>query len=454
MDKLDRIIQELEAPMLATLKEWLRIPSLLSEATPNAPFGLPLRRMLDKALEDCEALGLSPEDFDGYIMHADMGEGEDEEALALLAHLDVVPVGDGWTREPFGAEIADGKLYGRGSSDNKGPAVAALYALAAVKKAGIPLKRKVRLILGCDEESGMTDILHYRKVATMPRSGFSPDANYPVINIEKGMIGIELEAPLATEGLELVSLQVGERRNVIPGAADAVVKGDEAMAKRAEQLAQGYGWPLTASHKDGQVHLRAIGINGHAAFPAHARNAIGQLLLVLRDLGARGAIAQLADCIGTGYDGAGLGIAMEDRISGPLTLNLGIIRKEGDRLHAVLDLRCPVLCNFEQVERLVKLALPGFSVRCESHGPHHVPSNSELVQALLDAYHEVTGLPRQTIAIGGGTYARALTEGVAFGALFPGEPDVAHQADEHISIDSLNKNLRIFAHAIVKLAGA
>lgn len=455
MDKLEQVLNELEAPMLDTLRQWLRIPSLLGEAAPKAPYGAALRQMLDKALADCEALGLSPVDFDGHIMHADIGEGPDEDALAVLAHLDVVPAGDGWTREPFGAQVEDGRLYGRGSSDNKGPAVAALYAMAAVRKAGIPLKRKVRLILGCDEESGMGDIEHYHKVATMPRSGFSPDANYPVINIEKGLLAVELTAELAAEGLQLHSFSVGERRNVVPGAAEAEVYGDEALARRAEEIARGYGWPLTASHQEGRVLLRAVGINGHAAFPHLARNAIGQLLLVLRDLGAQGAIRQLADGIGTGYDGEGLGVKMDDGLSGPLTLNLGIIRKQGSQLSAVLDLRLPLLCDAEQVERLIRLSLPGFRVeRISWHGPHHVPANSELVQALLNAYHEVTGLPKETIAIGGGTYARALQEGVAFGALFPGEPDVAHQADEHIAIDSLNKNLRIFARAIVKLAGA
>ena len=186
MKELDIILDSLQDKMISTVQEWVRVPSIASpDAQPGAPFGPQVRKMLDKAMADAEKLGFKTEIFDGFIGHADLGEGEDEEALAILAHLDVVPVGDGWKFEHFGAEIKDGKIYGRGTSDDKGPAVAAMYAMKAVAQAGIPLKRKVRLILGCDEESNWKDIEHYKKVAHMPRMGFSPDASYPVINIEK-----------------------------------------------------------------------------------------------------------------------------------------------------------------------------------------------------------------------------------------------------------------------------
>lgn len=455
MQQLDLILEQFKAPMLSTLQEWLRIPSLLAEAQPGAPFGPELRRMLDKALADCRALGLKTENLDGYIGHADMGEGPDEEALAILAHLDVVPVGDGWTKEPFGAQVVDGRLYGRGSSDDKGPAVAALYAMAAVLQAGIPLRRKVRLILGCDEESGMGDIEHYKKVAHLPREGFSPDASYPVINIEKGMLALRLSAPVASEGLKVLRFRVGERQNVVPGAAEATIEGGEKTAELAREIAKRHGWPLTAEQSAGQVRLRTEGINGHAAFPEQARNAIGQMLVILSELGAKTPYDRLAEALGLQYDGASLGIAMRDEISGALTCNLGIIELSGDTVHATLDLRCPILCDLDKVQRQIEGALPGFRVeRLLTKEPHHVPENSALVQALLSAYHEVTGLPRKTLAIGGGTYARTLREGVAFGAQFPGEPDLAHQADEHITLESLYRNLRIFAYAIVKLVGA
>ncbi|NLB38274.1 MAG: M20 family metallopeptidase [Clostridiales bacterium] len=453
MSNLDQILSNMEPRLVETLKAWVKIPSVLGKAEPGAPFGKDLRVMLDRALSDCAALDFDTADFGGYIGHAEFGEGNDEDALAILAHLDVVPVGDGWTMDPFGGEVRDGRIYARGASDDKGPAVAALYAMAAVKQAGIPLKRKVRLILGCDEESGMKDIAHYQKVTVMPRSGFSPDATYPVINIEKGLYVLTLKGKPDNEGLRVLRFVTGERRNVVPGMAQAGVEGDEALAQRALAIAASYGWPATAHAENGQVHLQTTGINGHAAFPHLARNAIGQMLIILRDLGATGAWKQLADAIGTEYHGEHLGIAVEDGASGKLTCNLGIIQYEGDDIVATLDIRYPLLANPTLLPILARQQLPGFVVTGQdSKGPHFVPKDSSLVQALLDAYHEVTGLERKAIAIGGGTYARALREGVAFGALFPGEKDIAHQADEYASLESLYKSMRIFAHAIVKLA--
>ena len=454
MKDLDRILKDLESPMLETLKAWLKIPSIKAAPEPGAPFGPVLKSMLTQAMDDCARLGFETENFDSYAGHATLGEGSDEDALAILAHVDIVPVGDGWTKEPFGAQIENGRLYGRGTSDDKGPAVAALYAMAAVKQAGIPLKRKVRLILGCDEESGWEDIEYYKTVATMPRMGFSPDATYPVINIEKGMYGLTLSAPVSQEGLQVLRFDVGERPNVVPGLATAQVKGGAELVEKTREISANYGWPVEARHEDGVVTLSATGVTGHAAFPHLGRNAIGQMLVTLRDLGVQGVIRQLADAIGLEHDARGLGAKVADAISGDLTCNLGIIRLSEGVLTARLDIRYPLLTNTQMLESLIAQALPGVTVtKVNSKLPHHVAENSPLVQALLEAYHEVSGLPKQTLAIGGGTYARALQEGVAFGALFPGEEDVAHQADEYINIENLYKSMRIFAYAIVKLAG-
>lgn len=456
MKELDIILDSLQDKMISTVQEWVRVPSIASpDAQPGAPFGPQVRKMLDKAMADAGKLGFKTEIFDGFIGHADLGEGEDEEALAILAHLDVVPVGDGWKFEHFGAEIKDGKIYGRGTSDDKGPAVAAMYAMKAVAQAGIPLKRKVRLILGCDEESNWKDIEHYKKVAHMPRMGFSPDASYPVINIEKGMCGLALTAEPAKEGLEILSFSVGERTNVIPGQAVATVRGGIELAEKAGQISRQYGWPLSAEAKDGIVTLTATGINGHAAMPEHARNAIGQMLIALRDLGAQGPIKTLADAIGTEFYGESLGVKVEDKMSGPLTCNIGIIRVDAEKVFARLDIRFPLLANPEMITHVIRQHLPGFTVEsAKAKTPHYVPENSELVQELLNAYHEVSGLEKKALSTGGGTYARSLREGVAFGASFPGDEDVAHQADEYVSIESLTKSMKIIAYAIVKLAGA
>ena len=454
MDQVEKILANYREEMIKTLQAWVRIPSVKGEAAPGVPFGAENRRALDQAMADCRRMGFETQIVDGYAGHADLGQGSTRDALAILAHLDVVPTGDGWSRDPFGAQRIDGRVYGRGTSDDKGPAVAALYAMRAVKEAGVPLRRKVRLILGCDEECGSSDMAYYREHVEMPRSGFSPDADYPVINIEKGGCHLQVEAELAETGLQVLSMQVGERANVVPGFASALVEGDESLVKKAEEAGKALGFPVSARMEEDAVRIDTVGVTGHAAFPSHGRNAIGQMLLVLKALGAKGAIAQLADAIGMTCYGEGLGIAMEDQISGKLTCSLDIFRVEGDTVEGVMDIRYPVLLNLEEMVKLAQMRLTECQVIVDSsRKPHHVSEHSELVQQLLEAYHEVTGGEKKALAIGGGTYAQSMEEGVAFGALFPGETELAHQADEYISEESLYQNARIFARAIVRLAG-
>lgn len=452
--KLNAIIESMHDEMIDTLQKWIRVPSVKGEAAPGAPFGKEVRSMLDMALADCEQMGFKTQNFDGYIAHADLGEGSDEDALAILAHLDVVPEGDGWKYPPYGAVIENGRMYGRGTSDDKGPAVAALYAMKAVKDAGIPLRRKVRLILGCDEESGWEDIAHYNKVATMPRMGFSPDASYPIINIEKGICRLELHGVLSNEGLQVIAFNNGERPNVIPGRASALVAGDAATVAQAEAAAKKLDIPAEVHLTDKGVSITVTGISGHAAYPETARNANGEMLLLLRELGVQGDLRLLADKIGLDYRGEGLEISVSDGISGYLTCNLGIIRAGEGGVYATLDIRYPVMTNPDMIIKNVSASLPGMRVDAmEVKEPHHVPAGSELVQNLLDAYHEVTGYERKCLYTGGGTYARSLREGVAFGASFPQDEDLAHQANEYADIEGLYKNIKIFALAIVKLAG-
>ena len=452
--KLNAIIESMHDEMIDTLQKWIRVPSVKGEAAPGTPFGKEVRSMLDMALADCEQMGFKTQNFDGYIAHADLGEGSDEDALAILAHLDVVPEGDGWKYPPYGAVIENGRMYGRGTSDDKGSAVAALYAMKAVKDAGIPLRRKVRLILGCDEESGWEDIAHYNKVATMPRMGFSPDASYPIINIEKGICRLELHGVLSNEGLQVIAFNNGERPNVIPGRASALVAGDAATVAQAEAAAKKLDIPAEVQLTDKGVSITVTGISGHAAYPETARNANSEMLLLLRELGVQGDLCLLADKIGLDYKGEGLEISVSDGISGYLTCNLGIIRADEGGVYATLDIRYPVMTNPDMIIKNVSSSLPGMRVDAmEVKEPHHVPAGSELVQNLLDAYHEVTGYERKCLYTGGGTYARSLQEGVAFGASFPQDEDLAHQANEYADIEGLYKNIKIFALAIVKLAG-
>ncbi|MBN1777671.1 MAG: Sapep family Mn(2+)-dependent dipeptidase [Clostridiales bacterium] len=454
MERITQWIDEHRDEMIQTLRRWLSYPSVKGEAEEGAPFGREVKRTLDAALADGRDMGFAVQDHEGYAGDISMGPAG-VDTLGILTHLDIVPVGDGWTVDPFAGVTDEERIIGRGAIDDKGPAVAALYAMKAVLESGRPLKREVRLILGCDEESGMGDMAYYKQHADMPREGFSPDATYPVINTEKGLLALRLKAEPAENGIEVKRIAVGERHNVIPGKASALIEGDKALCEHINGLAKEMLVSAEAEMTGEGILLSARGVAGHASMPESAKNALGELLLVLRAVGAEEPLKTLADVIGAEYDGDSLGILCMDKTSGALTCNLGVLRYDDTGLYAEIDIRYPLLCNGGQIIRTVKAALgENFIVETMSFkGPHHVLPNSKLVNALLDAYHTQTGRPRECVAIGGGTYARCLEEGVAFGALFPGEAETAHQADEHIRIDTFVQNAKIFARAILLLAG-
>ena len=448
--KVYELIDSYRDDFTKMLQRWVRIPSVKSEAEDGAPFGREIRNMLDTAMEDARKLGFAVRDFDGYA--CDITLGEAEEKIAVLGHLDVVPVGDGWKYPPFGAQRVGDRVYGRGTGDDKGPALAALFAMRAIREAGVTLKRAIRLILGCDEESGWADMDWYCDHAKMPDIGFSPDASFPLINTEKGMIHAFARAKLSPEGLQVKRLAVGERLNVIPGEAEALVEGGLALAEKVTAFAAKTGLPYEAEITPEGVLLKAHGIPGHSAYPFECRNANGMLLILLRELGAWGALKTLADAYPMEHDGAALVIACKDELSGPLTCNMGILRINGGELVASLDCRCPVSADLSALTEQIRAHLPGFRLEnLSTTVPHHVPADSELVPALLDAWHEETGLPAIPQSTGGGTYAKVLKQGVAFGAGFPGDEDLAHQANEYVELPKMIKAAKIYANALLRL---
>ena len=450
--KLDAALLALREDMTDTLARWVRVPSVRAErSADNAPFGAEVRRALDTAMADIARLGLTPRDVDGYACDAEIGAGED--VLAVLAHLDVVPEGDGWTHEPYGAQIEDGRMYGRGTGDDKGPAVAALFAMKAIVDAGIPLSRRCRLILGCDEECGMQDLEYYERKIGLPEMGFSPDAEFPVINTEKGIMGMTLKA--AMSDARLLALSAGTRSNVVPGTATALVEGDWREAAADAFDTDDERCQIETALEDGATRITVTGVPAHASMPQDGRNAAKMLLRVLARLGVGGApVALLDEAAGSEDAGEGLGIAGRDAVSGPLTINLGLLSLSDGQLSVTFDCRYPVFFDDRTISATVakRLAPAGFAMEAASGShPHHVPESSELVRKLMNVYNGLTGENAKPFAIGGGTYARHLEEGVAFGMLFPGDPELAHQAEENISLATLYKAARIYAYAIVAL---
>ena len=449
--KVNALLDSWTEEYAAMLTRWIRVPSVKGESADGAPFGKEVREMLDVAMKDCEEMGFATRIFDGYAGDATFGS-DDLEPIAVLGHLDVVPVGDGWRVDPFAAVREGDNILGRGTIDDKGPALASLFAMRAMKEVGIPLRRSIRLILGCDEESGWEDMAYYCAHTQMPETGFSPDANFPLINTEKGMLVMFVQAPLSADGLQVLSLYTGERVNVIPGQSVAVVKGDAETVQRVEAFAKETGLDYRARLTDEGVEITATGIPGHSAYPEGRRNAIGMMLRVLDHLGVEGALKTLARAYGQEHDGASLGIACHDAISGPLTCNMGILHLENGKVTASLDNRCPIDADLDALEASIRIHLPGFSVlEVEKKAPHHVPADSELVTSLLAAYEEETGLKGEAESTGGGTYAKVLKQGVAFGAAFPDDEDLAHQANEFIELDKMICAAKIYANALIRL---
>ena len=463
--KIDARVMELKDELIRDIQKWVSIPSVSSGSDGDKPFGPVVAHMLDTALETARDYGFETRNIDYYAGDISMGSGE--QTLGMLAHLDVVPAGEGWTHDPFGGEIADGKIFGRGTIDDKGPALCALYAMRAVRDAGVPLKDGVRLILGCDEEVGMSDMRYYASKLKMPDYGFSPDAEFPVINIEKG--GVNVELTYRGEGedeaeIPVYQLYAGERPNVVPAHAYAIVGTQKLPCAEIEKRIAAHA---AAVHQklsvkdlgDGRAEISAEGVLSHGSLPELGVNAASVLLIALKAIGAgagvRPALDMMTACIGMEPDGASLNIKREDEISHNLSCNLGILRWDGENFSATLDIRYPLCTNEVEILGNIACTVSKYGVhvrRIGGHTPHHVPADHKIVRGLMQVYNELTGDDAKPLAIGGGTYSRMMPNTVAFGVVFPGQEDCCHIADEYIDIDSMMQATRIFAHAIAELA--
>ena len=462
-DKIDSLVAAYKDELIADMKAWISIPSVQAEPLPGKPFGENVAKALDLALDTARKYGFETRNIDYYAGDISLGSGE--QTLGMLAHLDVVPAGEGWSHDPFGAEIDDGKIFGRGTIDDKGPALCALYAMRAVRDAGVPQEFGVRLILGCDEETGMSDMRYYASKVQMPDFGFSPDAGFPVINIEKGGCNVELSWQGGSDAeIPVLQLYAGERPNVVPAYAKAILSTENVSAAEIEAKIACHAAKVNQKLfvKDlgcGKCEVSAEGVLSHGSLPEQGVNAASVLLIALKDIGAGANLAPALDmittCIGMEPDGASLNIKCEDELSHNLSCNLGILRWDGKDFCATLDIRYPLCTNeVEILGNIVKtVSKYGVCVKQTSgHTPHHVPADHKIVKGLMHVYNKITGEDAKPIAIGGGTYSRMMPNTVAFGPVFPHEEDRCHIADECIDIDSMMKATRIYAHAIARLA--
>jgi succinyl-diaminopimelate desuccinylase len=459
--------------VIAETQAILRIPSVEEKGSvgPGAPFGRPVADALEHTLALCARLGMQTQNFDGYAGHAEFGAGD--EAVAMLGHLDVVPAGKGWTKEPFGGEVSDGWLWSRGASDDKGPTYAALFGAAAVaeliREGKLPApKRRIRLIFGCDEESGWQCMAHYFGAAGQPKPtyAFTPDADFPLVYAEKGSFtGIVARSAPADEqaAVRVAAFDSGLRPNMVPDEAVATLTGDPTpldAAARALADLPGIDVQLDA---DSLVVL-AKGKGAHGATPEQGDNAAVKLARALTESGAVPGFAVtdadwLADVARRGApDGSTVGIGGSDDVTGPLTCNLGVVTLENGEVRATFNVRYPATWDGE--ETLAKFAASvgetGWRVAEQHHTPPlYVPQDAEPVRTLLRVYREHTGDQSAPHTMGGRTYATTVAPvGVAFGAAMPGDPEVAHQADERFAVERLIQCAKIYGHALYELANA
>lgn len=466
VQKLERLVDSYKDDIIKSTQEIIKIKSVEDEAKPGKPFGEGVNEALECALNMGTKLGFVSKNYDGYAGQIDLGEGEN--VVGVLAHLDVVPEGSGWTYPPYAAEIHDDKIYGRGTIDDKGPAIAVLYAMKAIKESGFPIKSKIRLILGTNEESGWGGIKYYLQKEKAPNLAFTPDADFPVIHGEKGIGNIAFNMKIdkkSDEGIIIKSINGGNRPNMVPDFCDAVIivednKKDYVVDKFNKYVAK-TGYNITLEGKDGEFVVKSKGISAHGSTPQAGKNAISQLMGFLQEINTYDeGIWEFIDFynkkIGFEVNGQSIGCEFSDDVSGKLTFNVGMIEGDQDNIKIIVNIRYPIKTKWEDVCEGISKELNGTNIKLErlsNQNPIYLPKDHPLVEKLMKVYREVTGdVESEPITIGGGTYARAMDNAVAFGALFPGEEELAHQKDEYISIDNLIKMTKIYARALYELA--
>ena len=409
--------------MVKNIAQAVTYDSSQAEAQPSMPFGEGVAKCLDFYLSLAEFMGFETRNYDGYVGEVTWGEGKD---FAVLAHIDVVPAGNGWHHEPFGGEIDEenGRIWGRGTMDDKGPAMIALYAMKALKDEGFRPRRTIKLILGCNEETGWACIDHYNTVAKMPEEGISPDADFPVIYAEKGILHARFAFDAANAAF--TGLKGGSRANMVCDFCEAVCSAPGEGAYGLE--------------RDGDKVI-SRGRSAHGSTPEKGVNAIAPMLEYL-------GLGDMKEALFGQYMGLK---GLEDQ-TGPLTFSPDLIEQRDGKIFVTCDIRYPASMTRAQIKEILnKSGVPYTEEHCQD--PLYNDVNSPLVTTLLNVYNEVTGANARPIAIGGGTYARALKCGAAFGPEEDGEESTIHQADEYITFEKIEKCFKIYKLALERLCG-
>ncbi|MDI6680859.1 dipeptidase PepV [Leuconostoc suionicum] len=455
-----------KAAYVEDLKALLAVESVRddSQATPDAPLGPGPTAALVKMLAIAERDGFTTKNIDNIVGYIEIGPKDADEYVAILSHVDVMPAGEGWDTEPFEPVVTDDKIIARGASDDKGPGMSAYYAFKILSDLKVPLKRRVRLIFGTDEENDWTGMTRYFEVEPEPVFGFSPDAEYPIINGEKGNVQVIIKGEATNGGtVKLVDFESGLRTNMVPGIARATVKSSHAekiVTEFQEFLVEN---PKVSGSTETDGEIIKFVLNGkqvHGAMPETGENAGTYLANFLQDFDFGGTAKSFLTYLGTpAHDdtvGEKFGVKYTDDVMGPLSMNVGIQKFiDGGEAFINFNFRYPKGITPDEIVAGLSSKLNGWDVTPtiggHSQAPHYVAPSDPIVETLLRVYHDQTGLPAHDQVIGGGTYGRLMKRGVAYGALFPDSPDTMHQVNEFALLDDLYRSISIYAQAIAEI---
>ncbi len=459
--KIDAFIAANESEILNDIAKLIAIDSVQTAAAPDAPFGEGAKAALCETLDIATRLGLATKNCENYIGYAEIAtaQSDAEKYLATICHVDVVPVGNGWDANPFEMVLRDGWMIGRGVADDKAPMIACLYALKFLQDEGIALRYPIRALIGTNEETGMEDVGYYLKHYTAPVFCFTPDAEFPVCNGEKGHFYGEIcSKPSESEAAVMLDFAGGVAVNAVPDRASALVKADIASLPSAEHI-------TLAPEGEGLVRVHGEGKAGHAAMPENTRNAIGIVANYLLENNLCNAAERdylsALQLLHAGHDGAALGVASEDEPFGKLTIIGGTIAMENGVITQTMDSRFPTTTSGAQIEAGITAAIAPFAAgaslgKCLAGEPFYISADTPAIRACIDTFNEVTGQSATPFTMGGGTYARHFPYAVSFGPehvdmVLPEFGGPMHGANEAAPVDKLLEALKIYILALLKL---
>ena len=447
--------------LLKDLFDLLSVRSILgTDITEETPFGSGPREALDLILSFGKRDGYKTKLVENKAGHIEVGQGE--ELFGILGHVDVVPVVEAdWTSHPFKPEIRDGKIFARGSLDDKGPTMAAYYAVKLLDKLGVKWNKRVRVIIGSDEETGFRCVEAYFKHEEQPASGFTPDAMFPLVYAEKARATFDHKLKFVDEdgqyNYKLVKFNGGQVLNMVIASAKAELEGEVSDIKEKFEnfLAQE---KLEGEVEVGNtIKLTLKGKAAHGSTPQYGINGATKLAEFLSTLGldnnGKNFVDYIVEKLANDPFGEKLGINYADDEMGEATYNYGILEYDLERKIGVVSTDCRHPKKFDLVNRLNGIKVDNIDIEVTStKEAHYVPKNDELVTTLMDVYRKYTGdTKNDAFVLGGGTYARCLKKGVAFGLLFPGKEDTMHQANEYLEVEDLLLATAIYAEGIYKL---